>query len=104
MKNVNNITACHLDHLDSLRKRHDYQLNSRVGCKVISGHGASARLQNVSERLHTTDPDKPQHLVAIPFVSSLNCCSHSQCGSDEKHVNSFAGILTLEYRLSLCHF
>ena len=34
MKSVNNITAHHLDHLDSLRKRHAYQLNSRVGCKL----------------------------------------------------------------------
>ena len=32
--NVNDITARHLAHLDSLRKRHACQLNSRVGCKV----------------------------------------------------------------------
>jgi len=33
---VNNITACHLDHLDSLRKRHAYRLNSWVGCTVLA--------------------------------------------------------------------
>ena len=32
MTSVNNITARHLDHLDSLRKRHAYRLDSRVGC------------------------------------------------------------------------
>ena len=31
---VNDITARHLDHLDSLRRRHAYQLNSWVGCRV----------------------------------------------------------------------
>jgi len=32
---VNNVTARHLDHLDSLRERHAYQLNSRVGCSEM---------------------------------------------------------------------
>jgi len=34
---VNNITAHHLDHLDSLRERHAYQLNSWVGCRMKHG-------------------------------------------------------------------
>ena len=36
MTSVNNITARYLDHLDSLRKRHAYKLNSRVGRKYKS--------------------------------------------------------------------
>ena len=34
---VNDITARHLDHLDSLGRRHAYQPNGRVGCKVGKG-------------------------------------------------------------------
>jgi len=32
---VNNIISRLLDHLDSLRKRHAYQLNNGMGCKTI---------------------------------------------------------------------
>ena len=35
MTSVNDITARHLDRLDSLRKKHAYQLNSWVGCNFI---------------------------------------------------------------------
>jgi len=32
---VDNIIASHLHHLDSLRKRHAYRLNSQVGCSWL---------------------------------------------------------------------
>jgi len=41
---------------------------------MISGHGASARLQRVSECSRTKDPDKSQKFVAIRFDFSLTCC------------------------------
>ena len=56
---VNDITARHLDHLDSLGRRHAYQLNSRVGCKVYTGIALPLPVYLSINQLNQLKPEVP---------------------------------------------
>ena len=76
---VNDITARHLDHLDSLRRRHAYQLNSRVGCNDYRPITYEVQYRQDTRRYRFLIH---KHDYCCPFSSIVfNIEDVSKCGS-----------------------